>query len=232
MSRVLFERLTLFVIIALPIVVLFIAYFADRCNHLGKFIFDFQALITGILAIYAAIATVVQMRRSDKQQQRRHNEQLLPSKAEAFYKVRNASKNLQPPLSKFISNADQFEILFKQYDQEKFSVSQEVNLIFVFNRLQALLQSTIDNNEHIYLTNDDSIIEKYQNLIDDMKLINNQITNRAINTNEIRNNHKRISYFIKINLPVIIGINLMCKELNTILDAWIDNKRTELFKNN
>ncbi|WP_429813615.1 hypothetical protein [Ensifer sp. B1-9] len=53
--------------------------FADRTggDPMWNFVYDFQTLITGALAVFAAVATIREMRISDAKQERRHHEQRL-----------------------------------------------------------------------------------------------------------------------------------------------------------
>lgn len=50
--------------------------------YLAGLLYDYQTLVTGLLAIFAAILTVVEMRRSDASSERRHAEALKSSAAQ------------------------------------------------------------------------------------------------------------------------------------------------------
>nr|WP_272212376.1 hypothetical protein [Marinicella sp. W31]MDC2878290.1 hypothetical protein [Marinicella sp. W31] len=52
----------------------FHALFSREIGGLNRFVFDYQTLVSGTLAIFAAVLTVNQMRMSDRQAKERHRE--------------------------------------------------------------------------------------------------------------------------------------------------------------
>lgn len=64
--------------------------FEGKQNGWGIWIYDFQSLITGVLAIGAAFFTVDQMRRSDMQQEKRHREILEMNLRRDWMQIRRA----------------------------------------------------------------------------------------------------------------------------------------------
>ncbi|RVN34515.1 hypothetical protein [Sinorhizobium meliloti] len=77
----LFERIKDAIIVGLLLIIAMVllppAISGGRTDSVGKFVFDYQTLITGIMAVGAAGWTISQMRRSDERQEARHRELVI-----------------------------------------------------------------------------------------------------------------------------------------------------------
>lgn len=82
------------------------AIFGGRDDIWGRFIYDYQTLITGILAVFAAAVAVSQSAAADASQERRHREQLFISQRRDVFAVSRLSNDLTQRL-KYVADRSQ-----------------------------------------------------------------------------------------------------------------------------
>lgn len=74
----------------------------------GKFIYDYQTLITGVLAVFAAGVAVSQSVTADAAQERRHRQQMDLSQRRDLFAVRRLTNDLSQRLSYVADRSNEF----------------------------------------------------------------------------------------------------------------------------
>ncbi len=94
------------------------AFFGGTSDPWGKAIYDYQTLITGILATGAAFLTVQQMRKSDRQQEVRHVAVMYQSERRNLKRVRRWYKDVRELVDLGIFFSEEVDSELSRADQK------------------------------------------------------------------------------------------------------------------
>lgn len=84
------------------------AIFGGRADVWGKFIYDYQSLIAGMLAVFAAAIAVSQSARAEASQERRHRQQIYLSQRRDLFAISRLTNDLTLRLSYVAERSREF----------------------------------------------------------------------------------------------------------------------------
>ncbi len=89
------------------------ALFGGKQDIWGKFIYDYQGLIVGILAVFAAAITISQSVATDAAQERRHRQQMFLNQRRDLFAIGRLTNDLTSRLNYVANRSAEFELYLR-----------------------------------------------------------------------------------------------------------------------